>query len=146
MSPRSLPILNALGGLVLTGIVVAQWLRERDQNGELLATRDQLAAATQLAHSEADRRKTLEKDLAVLKEAIAATQQSAETTTRELGEQATLNQSLKTELETARTQVTAWETALKERDKRISDLTTDLSATRQRLTQAVEKLKQAGGR
>ena len=145
MNCRALPLLNAIGCLALIGLVVVQWLRERATTGDLLALRADLTAATARATAESERRSALERDLAVLKEAIEATQQAAETTARDLTEKTTLTTTLQTELATAREQVTAWETALKARDERILTLTADLTATRQRLAEAIAKLKAAAG-
>jgi septal ring factor EnvC (AmiA/AmiB activator) len=146
MKFRALSLLNTLGCLALIGLVVVQWQRERATTGDLVALRADLAAATARATAESERRGTLERDLAVLKEAIEATQQAAESTARDLTEKTTLTTTLQAELATAREQVSAWETALKARDERIQSLSAELTATRERLTEAVAKLKAAGGR
>jgi septal ring factor EnvC (AmiA/AmiB activator) len=146
MKFRALPLLNAIGCLALICLVVVQWLRERATTDDLLALRADLAAATARTTAESERRSALERDLAVLKEAIEATQQAAETTARDLPEKTTLTATLRTELASAREQVTAWEAALKARDERILSLTADLTATRQRLAEAIAKLKAAAGR
>ena len=143
---RALPILNAIGCLALTGLVVVQWQRERATNAASVVLRDELAAANARATAESERRAGLERDLAVLKEAITATQQAAETTASELTEKTKLATAMETELAAAREQVTAWETALKARDERIATLTGDLTATRQRLTEAIARLKAAGAK
>ena len=146
MKFRALPLLNAIGCLALIGLVVVQWLRERATTGDLQALRADLTTATARTTAESERRSALERDLAVLKEAIEATQQAAETTARDLPEKTTLTATLRTELASAREQVTAWEAALKARDERILSLTADLTATRQRLAEAIAKLKAAAGR
>ena len=146
MKFRALPLLNAIGCLALIGLVVVQWQRERATTDDLVALRANLTAATVRATAESERRSALERDLAVLKEAIESTQQAAETTARDLTEKTTLTTTLQTELATAREQVAAWQTALKARDERILTLTADLTATRQRLAEAIAKLKAAAGR
>lgn len=142
----ALPLLNAFGCLLLVGLVVAQWQRERVTQGELVALRTGLVTATTRAAEESKRCSALERDLGVLKEAIAATQQAAETTARDLTGKSIQVTELQTELATAREQVTAWETALKNRDERIAHLSADLTATRARLAEAIAKLKAAGAR
>ena len=142
----TLPLLNALGCLLLVSLVVAQWQRERVTQGELVALRAGLVAATTRAAEESKRRGALERDLGVLKEAIAATQQAAETTARDLTGKSIQVTELQAELATAREQVAAWETALKNRDERIAHLSADLTATRERLAEAIAKLKAAGAR
>ena len=146
MIPRALTILNAVGCLVLTGLVVAQWMKERSMHEDLTAVNRQLATARDEVAKEALRRVALERDIAMLKEAIESTQKAAESTTRELSEKSTLASGLQTELTAAREQVTQWEAALKARDERIQSLTGDLSATRKRLDEAIAKLKAAGAK
>jgi len=143
MIPRALPILNALGCLVLTGLVVAQWMKERSIHDDLEAVTRQLAAARDETAKESQRRVVLERDIEVLKEAIESTQKAAESATRELSEKSTLATGLQTELASAREQVAQWEAALKARDERIQSLVGDLSATRKRLDEAITKLKAA---
>lgn len=146
MNSRFLTILNTIGCLVLTGLVVAQWFKERSIHQELTAALHQIASSREQTAQESQRRGALERDIAVLKEAIESSQQSAESTTRELSAKSTLASDLEKELATARTQLAAWETAVKSRDERINTLTTDLAATRQRLDQAIAKLKAAADR
>lgn len=146
MIPRALPILNALGCLVLTGLVVAQWMKERSIHDDLTVVTRQLAAARDETTRESQRRAVLERDIAVLKEAIESTQKAAESTTRELSEKSTLAVGLQTELTAAREQVTQWENALKARDERIQSLTSDLAVTRRKLDEAIAKLKAAGAK
>ena len=146
MIPRALTILNAIGCLVLTGLVVAQWMKERSIHEELTAVTRQLATARDETTREAQRRAVLERDIAVLKEAIESTQKAAESTTRELSEKTTLATGLQTELAAAREQVAQWEAALKARDERIQSLNGDLAAARKRLDEAIAKLKAAGAK
>ncbi len=143
MTPRVLPILNAIGCLLLTGLVVAQWRKERTLDGTLTELRGDLATARQQAADETERRAALERDIAVLKESIEATQQAAETAARSLAEKDQVATRLQTDLTAAREQVTAWETALKARDERIRSLDADLAATRKRLDEAIARLKAA---
>ncbi|MEI6177035.1 MAG: hypothetical protein WCS43_09100 [Verrucomicrobiota bacterium] len=146
MIPRALPILNALGCLALTGLVVAQWMKERSIHKDLTVVTRQLADAKDETAKETQRRAILEHDIAVLKEAIESTQKAAESTTRELSEKSTLATGLQTELSAAREQVTQWEAAIKARDERIQSLTGDLAATRKRLDEAIAKLKAAAAK
>lgn len=142
MTTRILTLLNAFGCLVLCGLLVGQWLRERVANAELDRVRTELAATTARVVQEADRRAALERDIEVLKEALTATQAAAETTARELGEKSSQVTALETDLEAARSQVTTWEAALKVRDERIGSLTADLAAARQRLDEAIARIKE----
>ena len=146
MSPRALPILNAIGCLALTAVIVAQWRKERSLNGALAGLRTELAAANEQTAAESRRRTTLEHDIAVLKEAIEDTQQAAESSAHTLAEKDQLATQLQTDLDAARAQVTAWETALKTRDERIRSLDAELAAARKRLDAAIAKLKAAPAR
>ena len=146
MNRRALPILNAIGCLALTGLVVAQWHNERQRDATIAGLGAELAAARELAAGEAKRRAAVERDIAVLKEAIEATQRSAESSARSLTEKEQAATQLQTELSTAREQVAAWETAIKARDERIRTLDANLAGTRKRLDEAIAKLKAAGAR
>lgn len=143
MSPRTLSILNAIGCLALTAIVITQWRKERISEGTLATLRSELVTAKTQAADEAAHRTALERDIAVLKETIATTQQAAESSALALTEEVALANRLQSELDAARDQVTAWEAALKTRDDRIRSLDADLAATRKRLDEAVARLKAA---
>ena len=146
MFPRVLPLLNAIGCLALTGLVVVQWRKERNLDGELAGTRTELATAKGQAAEESKRRIALERDIAVLKESIEATQQAAESSARAVADKDQLATQLQTELRAALEQVAAWEVAVKARDERISALAADLAATRKRLDEAIDRIKAAGAR
>ncbi len=143
MTTRSLSIINAIGCLALTAIIVAQWRKERVSNGTITTLRTELAAAQSQAADEASHRAALERDITVLKETIAATQQAAEASAFALGEKDALASRLQTDLTTARNQVAAWETALKSRDEKIRTLDAELAAARKLLDEAIAKLKAA---
>jgi chromosome segregation ATPase len=141
---RSLfPALNAIGCLILTGLVVAQWNHHRALDFSLSQTKSQLSNATTLAKAETVRATTLERDITVLKESIKATQEAAERSNRLLDEKELQITSLQAELTSTREQVTIWQTALAERDSKLKDLSAELSATRARLDAAIAKLKAA---
>lgn len=146
MTPRTLPLLNAIGCLALTGVVVLQWRKERALDTSLQGLRTELAAANGKADEETKRRMVLERDIEVLKESIASTQQAAESAARDLAEKDQAAAQLQTELTAAREQLTLWEAALKARDERIVALDANLAATRKRLDEAVAKLRSAGAR
>lgn len=143
---RVLPILNALGCLALTALVIAQWRGERSANAQITGLKTEINHARHQAAEQEKRRAALERDIAVLKESIESLQKSAEAATRGLAEKEQAAGQLQTELDAARQQVTAWEQALKSRDDRIRELDTQLSATRKRLDEAIAKLKTAAAR
>ncbi len=143
MKSRSLPIINAVGCLVLTALVASQWLKERKSDQALTATQSELSAAKEFSASESQRATALERDIAVLKESIAATQKSAEEAALAAATNATAANVLETEVTAAREQVKAWEAALAERDAKLRSLDAELIVTRQRLDAAIAKLKSA---
>lgn len=146
MKSRVLPILNAIGCLVLTALVASQWLKERKSDQVLIATQSELSAAKEFSASESQRATVLERDIAVLKESIAATQKSAEEAALAAATNATAANVLETEVTAAREQVKAWEAALAERDAKLRSLDAELIATRQRLDAAITKLKSTAER
>jgi chromosome segregation ATPase len=146
MKSRFLPIINAIGCLVITSLVVVQWQAERASDAAIAKLRRELAESREQTAEESRRRSALERDITVLKEALEATQQAAESATRESAEHQERASRLSGEVDAARDQVTLWETAIAGRDERIRKLDSELKETRERLDQAVERLKAAGAR
>lgn len=146
MNFRTLPILNAIGCLALTVLVGTQWRKERALDGALAGMSSDLATARAQSGDESKRRAALERDVAVLKEAIEASQQAAEASARTLAASDQTNVRLQADLTAAREQVAAWETAVTARDARIRVLDGDLAAARRRLDEAIARLKAAGAR
>ncbi len=151
---RLLPLLNLTGCLLITGIIVFQWLKERglDQridtlNRQLVATRDQYDA-------EKSRATTLEGDVAQLKESIESTVNARKETEDAMAKMiaereaqaAAAAGAVATTQQTVQQQTEIWEKALAERDAKIRDLNASLTATRSRLDEAISKLKEAGAR
>ncbi|MEX1115899.1 MAG: hypothetical protein WEB53_11665 [Akkermansiaceae bacterium] len=150
MKSRVLPILNAIGCLILTGLVVSQWRLEREHLGDIKNLQSELAGSREDLIAGIQRSATLERDIAALKESIEATQQAAEAAAHSLAEQSSQAEDLQTELATTReqaaTQIKAWEDAIAARDAKLEELNAALTATRARLDEAVTKLKAAGAR
>lgn len=144
---RFLPILNLVGCVLVTTVILAQWRKEHTLgerikiiNQELVASRDETAAAQK-------RSTALEADVAQLKESIEATAASHQAAEEEAVRVAAENQQKITEFVTAANeQAEVWKTAIAERDTKITDLSNSLEATRKRLDQAIAKLKEAGAR
>jgi len=134
-------MLNAVGCLVLGAWVVVQWLREREADVQADRLRAGLAEARALADAEATRRAALERDIAVLKEAVGSTQRSAEESARGLAERDGEVDALRAELDTAGSRLAEWEDAVRARDRRIRELESQLTEARKRLVEAVERLK-----
>lgn len=146
MHSRALPIFNAIGCLVLTALVLVQWRKERALDASLTGTRAELVIARNQVAEQSARCSALDRDIAVLKESIEATQQVAEAIAKNLAEKEQVVIKQQQELAAARDQVILWESALKARDERIRALDADIAAARQRLNEAIAKLKEAGAR
>lgn len=138
---RILPIVNLVGCVLITGIIVAQWLKERGLGGridvlnqQLVTTRDQYAA-------EKTRAAALESDVAQLKESVEATVRSRKESEDALAK--LIAERDAQSAKSARGQLRIWEQAIAERDAKIRELNENLAATRQRLDEAVAKLKAA---
>lgn len=139
MKSRVLPILNAIGCLILTALVVVLWNRERIADQALSNLKSELRTAHEQTATEAKRAADLERDIAALKESIASSQRAA-------AEQATQSSGLQNEVSAARDQLKTWQVALAERDAKLRALSAELAATRQRLDAAIAQLKAAGAR
>ncbi len=141
MNPRSLPMINAVGCLVLAAVVFTQWGKESRADDAMDKLRVELAAASDLAETEARRSADLERDIAVLKQSFEATRLAAVTAQKQNGTAA-----MESQLATARKQVETWKTSLALRESRIHELEAELVTVRRRLDEAVVRLKQAGAR
>lgn len=141
MNPRSLPMINALGCLVLAAVVFSQWGKESRADAATSHLRSELAAAGVHAETDAKRIADLERDIAVLKQSFEATRLAAAVAQKRSGPAGTEG-----ELTAAREQVETWKSSLADRDSRISELEAELVTTRRRLDEAVVRLKQAGAR
>ena len=152
MTPsRFLPIVNLVGCLLITGIILAQWIKERGLddtikrlNQQLLTTRDDL-------NSEKTHASALENDVVQLKEAIEsslkARQETEEALAKAIAERdAQAAASVATANQSNQEQVKVWEKSIAERDEKIRELGASLAATRERLDEAITKLKAAVAR
>ncbi len=147
---RFLPLLNLVGCLLITGIILAQWFKERGQNTRITQLAHQLTVARDQRDAEIKRTAALEGDIVQLKEAIESTVQARNETeaamAKLVAESQTHAASLATATQSNQDQAKVWETAIAERDTKIRELDAELTNTRRRLDEAVSKLKQAGAR
>lgn len=131
-------MLNAIGCLVLAGVVFSQWAKESRADAETGKLRVEIAMAQDFAASENNRALNLERDIAVLRESLEATRQADAAKVFKSG--------LRASLDDAHRQNDSWKKALAGRDARVAELEAELAATRRRLDEAVARLRQAGGR
>ena len=146
MNPRSLPMINAIGCLVLAAVVFTQWTKESREQRVTAQLRAELAAANLLAETETHRATSLEDDITILKHSLESTQRAAIEATTALEEKESRVANSSEELAAAKDQIAKWEAAIAERDAKIRSLDADLISTRSRLDEAIVKLKQAGAR
>ncbi len=148
---RILPIANLVGCLLITGIIVAQWLKERGLDSKIQSLSQQLATTREQYDTEKKRTAALESDVAQLKESVESTvkarKESEDAMAKLIAERDAQNASTAEAASQAnQEQVKIWEKAIADRDEKIRTLNESLTATRARLDEAVAKLKAAGAR
>lgn len=153
MSARLLPILNALGCLILVGFILVQWHGGQSLQNQLFASQTQSILEANARLETEKRADALQSDVDGLKasiEAIRVTSQhdqySAGEATKLATEKATEAEALTTDLTQAQEQLKQWAEAVKSRDEKLKELNEALIVTRNRLNEAITKLKQAGAR
>lgn len=146
-SQRLLPLINLAGCVIITGVILAQWSKERGIEHKL-ETADQQRLAALAAKAEVEKRVVaLEADVAQLKASIEDTAKARQLAEDEAAKVTAEHNAKMAEFATAsQDQVKTWESAIAERDERIRELNISLAATRSRLNEAIAKLKEAGAR
>jgi chromosome segregation ATPase len=153
VSARLLPIFNAIGCAVLMVLIVVQWKGGQILEDQLRESHAQTLVETN-AHQESEKRAVqLQSDVDGLKASIDAIReasdrdkQAADEAGKFAADKASEAQALTAGLGKAQEQLKVWEEAVKSRDEKLKELNEALVATRQRLDEAIAKLKQAGAR
>ena len=144
---RFLPILNLVGCVLVTGVIFFQWRKEQDLGHRIKSISQELAASRDRTAEAEKRSAALEGDVAQLKESIEATAASHRLAEEEAARVTTEHNEKMAAMATAvEEQVETWQAAIAERDARIKELSSNLTATRSRLNEAIAKLKEAGAR
>lgn len=151
---RFLPIANLIGCLLITGIIVAQWLKERGLDSRIEGLNQQLVVSRDQYEGEKTRAAALERDVSQLKESVESTVKARKETEDAMAKMiadrealaAVAASSAANTNQAAQDQVKTWEKAIADRDVKIKDLNASLTATRERLDEAITKLKAAGAR
>jgi chromosome segregation ATPase len=148
---RILPVANLIGCLLITGIIVVQWLKERGFNHRIETLNEELVIARDEVESGKTRAAALENDVSQLKESVESTvlaRKEAEDALARLNAERDAQVASQTEAaqKLMQEQVQIWEKAIADRDAKIRELGTTLGTTRARLDVAIEKLKEAGAR
>jgi DNA repair exonuclease SbcCD ATPase subunit len=146
MKPGILPLINAAGCLVLTGLVVFQWSEQRKAELTIRGLKSAAEDSRLKAEEDAKRRAALERDITTLKDSITSIQQSSDSALQSAADKEKLAAQLQAELDAAREQLKLWDAAMQARDTRIKELDAALGTTRKRLDEAIERLKAAGAR
>jgi len=143
---RAIPIINAIGCVVLTGFIFYQW-------NDGIAIQRKLEHSNKVAREEATgrieaekRNRRLEADIDGLKASIDSIREASDTAAASLAERTGQADALVANLAQTQEQLKTWEEAVKVRDAKITELNSNLIATRKRLDAAVEELKKAGAR
>ena len=161
MKKHLFTIINAVGCLLLLGIVSLQWGQNELQRQAFRNLQKELRSTEETRDEALERAASLSADLADLKTALTAAQKSAEDSAlaqkaqsdqlaalaaerdQLIARRDTQNQELADQV-TA--QVTEWQEAIKKRDATIKEQNALLDAQRLKLNEAITKLKQAGAR
>ncbi len=143
---KALPILNAVGCLGLIVIIVVQWNKGeeivKERNAALVRQRN-----TENEKIEVEKRVyQLQSDVNGLKASIDAMRAEAEALEKKVADGEELVNHLNIGLHFSHANFQGMEQAIAERDARIVQLNSSLVATRNRLDEAIERLKQAGAR
>jgi CHASE3 domain sensor protein len=146
MKQSLITVINAIGCVVLLGIIVAQWVQNEEQRKsfrELQSDRQEIIEA----RDEAEKKITsLKTDIVDLKASLEATQKAAEEATLAGKTQQDQLQLVGTERDALRLQVSEWEAAIKLRDTALAEQNATLVALRKRLDEAIVELKKAGAK
>ena len=143
---KALPILNAVGCLFLVGFIVVQWndgqKLQKKLNTALINERN-----TQNEKIEVEKRVfQLQSDVDNLKSSVDLMKAEAEEAKKKIADGELLAHQLHTGLTFNFAHFEALNTAIEQRNGQIESLNSSLVATRRRLDEAIEKLKQAGAR
>ena len=147
---RFLPLLNLVGCLLISGIILAQWLKERGLNAKIDYLNRQLVFSREQSEAETKRATALEQDIVQLKDSIESTVKARKETedamAKMIAEQKAQIDTVATANQSNQEQVKIWEKSIADRDEKIRVLDAGLTATRARLDEAIAKLKAAGAR
>lgn len=157
---RLLPVLNAIGCLVLVGFILVQWRGGQSLSRELHESRSREILEKNARFDAEKLSRQLQADLDGLKASVDSIQQAAEVAEKELAAKNEEIGKFATGLTQATEQIKTWETAVKERDEallkrdaaiaerdaKLKELSDQLVSTRKRLDEAVAELKKAGAR
>ena len=151
MKQNLFAIVNAIGCVVLLGIVGVQWKQSESQREAYRAIQVQEHAANEARDEAVKRAEALSLDLSELKQSLAETQKAADAaalaTQQQVAQMATTasaRDQAVAERDALQKQIAEWEAALKLRDQSITEQNAALLALRKKLDEAIAQLKKAG--
>ncbi len=150
---RFLPLINAIGCVVLVGFILIQWRGGQALSRELHESRSREILEKNARMDAEKMSRQLQADLDGLKASIDSIQQAAAEAEKNMAAKEEEAKGLAGLVTQAQDQIKTWEEAVKardeaivQRDTKLKDLNETLVATRQRLDEAVAELKKAGAR
>ena len=141
MSTRVLMILNAIGCLLLTAVVVGQWAREHALKTQIKRYQYDMGSLQIRVDEEIEKREGVERDVVMLKDSLEQARKAIEAKDAQIAEREVVLGKLKQELELTQKQLEVWNKAVEERDRRIQALDADLLEAHKRLDEAIGRLK-----
>ncbi len=146
MKHSLITVINAIGCVILLGVVVTQWVQSEDQRKSYRALQTDSQMIIEARDAAEKKVTALISDIADLKASLAATQKAAEDATLAGKNQQDQLQAACIERDALRLQVSEWEAAIKQRDTALAEQNAALVALRQRLDEAIAALKKAGAK
>lgn len=151
MKQNIFTIVNAIGCVLLLGIVGVQWRQNEQQREEYRAIQIKENAANEARDEAIRRADSLTADLTELKQSLLQTQKAADEAAlasqqkgEELAATATARDQATAERDALQKQIVEWEAALKLRDQTITQQNEAMIALRKKLDEAIAQLKKAG--
>ena len=146
MKHSFITVINAIGSVILLGVVVAQWVQNEEQRKNFRALQTERQVTIEALDAAEKKITSLSGDIADLKDSLTATQKAAEEATLAGKNQQDQLQIANTEREAMRLKSSEWEAAIKQRDAALVAQNADLVALRKRLDEAIAALKKAGAK
>ena len=144
-------IVNAIGCVVLLGIVAMQWTQNEQRREAYRTLQVQTHAISEERDEAAKRADAMMNDLADLKQSLVDTQKAADQAalaSKQQGEEllatTTARDQATAERDALKKQITEWEAAMKLRDQTITEQNEAMVALRKKLDEAIAQLKKAG--
>jgi chromosome segregation ATPase len=141
-----LPWINAVGCLILAGVLVAQWSHEHTLGQTINQLSSELQTAHEKAANDAKRMAALDRDIVVLKESIESTKKAADEAATGLAGRDAQIIALKAQVSAKNDQIKTWQNAIASRDAKLREQNTEMIAARAKLDSAISRLKAAGAR